>query len=265
MNVGRFVKRERPVELRNVSDRSDLLTPRLERWRRLTDGPLLVLAIGSLPFLLLEVRRSEIPRTDALLVDIVNITVLVAFAVDYVVELAFVHDRRRYVRSEWSSLAIVLAQALALAPSLAGFGSLRVFRAARLWRVLVVAVRVVALGRSASREARAVIRRNAFRFAVSLALFTWVAAGAAVVVAEGITQDGYGSYTDELWWSASTITTVGYGDITPHTFAGRVIGVLTMVVGISTFAIVTAKIAEFLVRPERGDEPVPMVDDATGF
>jgi hypothetical protein len=32
------------------------------------------------------------------------------------------------------------------------------------------------------------------------------------------------------------------------TFAGRVVGVFTMVVGISTFAVITAKVAEFLVR-----------------
>jgi hypothetical protein len=44
------------------------------------------------------------------------------------------------------------------------------------------------------------------------------------------------------------------GDITPHTVAGRIIGIFTMVVGISTFAIVTAKVAEFLVRSDRADE-----------
>ena len=132
----------------------------------MTDGPLLVLAIGSMPFLLLEIRRDEIPRSDVLLIDIVNVLVLVAFAVDYIVELALARNRRRYIVSEWSSLAIVVSQGLALAPSLAGLGALRVFRAGRLWRVLVVGLRVVSLGRSASHEARAVVRQHAFRFAI---------------------------------------------------------------------------------------------------
>ena len=78
-----------------------------------------------MPFLLLEIRRDEIPRTDVRLIDIVNVVVLVAFALDYVVELALARNRRRYIVSEWSSLAIVLSQGLALAPSLAGFGALR--------------------------------------------------------------------------------------------------------------------------------------------
>ena len=40
--------------------RLDYMTPRLERWRRATDGPLLVLAIGSLPLLLLELKRNDL-------------------------------------------------------------------------------------------------------------------------------------------------------------------------------------------------------------
>jgi hypothetical protein len=40
------------------------LTPALERWRRWTDGPLVVLAVGTLPFLLLELERSGLPRGD---------------------------------------------------------------------------------------------------------------------------------------------------------------------------------------------------------
>jgi voltage-gated potassium channel len=59
------------------------------------------------------------------------------------------------------------------------------------------------------------------------------------------------SFGDALWWSTSTITTVGYGDVYPVTAVGRLISALAMLVGISTFAVMTAKIAEFLVRSER--------------
>ena len=232
-------------------DRNAALSRRLGQWRRWTDGPLIILAIGSLPFLLLELRRDEVPRTDVLLIDVVNVAVLVAFAIDYIVEVALADDHVQHARTEWTSLAIVAAQALALVPGLAGFGVLRVLRAGRLWRLAIVALRVVALGRSASQDARTIVRRNAFRFAISLASFTWISAAAAVIVAEGITQDGFTSYMDGLWWSGATITTVGYGDITPVTFTGRLIGFVTMLVGISTFAIVTAKIAEFLVRSDK--------------
>ncbi len=72
------------------------------------------------------------------------------------------------------------------------------------------------------------------------------------------------SFFDALWWSSTTIATVGYGDIAPVTGIGRIIAVFTMVVGISTFAIVTAKVAEFLVRSEpAGPRLVPEPESAT--
>ena len=80
----------------------------LERWRARTDGPLIVLAIGTLPFLLLEIKRDELPWSDRWLIDVVNVAVLIAFAVDYVVELTLASDRRAYARHDWTSLLIVV-------------------------------------------------------------------------------------------------------------------------------------------------------------
>ena len=62
------------------------------------------------------------------------------------------------------------------------------------------------------------------------------------------------SFEDALWWSAATITTVGYGDVTPVTPGGRIAGIFAMVVGISTFAVIAARIAAFLVTDDKGDD-----------
>jgi voltage-gated potassium channel len=225
-------------------------TPELLRWRRRTDLPLTVLALGSLPLLVLELERSDLPGSDRLLLDLVNVVVLIAFAVDYLVELNLAGDRRRYVRTEWISLSIVLTQALALLPSLAGFGAFRALRGARALRIVATVVRLLALGGLASREGRDTVRRHAGTFALGLAALTWLTAAAAFTIAEDV---GVGrrvpSFFDSLWWATTTITTVGYGDIYPITAVGRIVGGVTMFVGISSFAIVTAKVAEFLVRP----------------
>ena len=106
-------------------------TAALQRWRARTDGPLLLIAIGSLPLLLLEFDRPTLIRSDRIFLDTVNIVVLAAFATDYLVELVLCRRRLLYVRKEWTSLVIVLSQALALLPGLAGFGVLRALRGAR--------------------------------------------------------------------------------------------------------------------------------------
>jgi voltage-gated potassium channel len=85
-----------------------------------------------------------------------------------------------------------------------------------------------------------------------MAGLTWISSASAFTLVEDVRANGrIHSFFDALWWSSATITTVGYGDIAPITAPGRMVGVFTMVVGISTFATVTAKIAEFLVRSPR--------------
>jgi voltage-gated potassium channel len=240
----------------------DSVTPAMAAWRRRTDTPLLILAIGSLPLLLLELERSDFSATDRRFLDIVNIAVLVAFAVDYVVELALARNPRSYVRHEWTSLAIVIAQAIALVPALTGFGVLRILRAGRVWRAVSVVGRVVAVGGLASREGRTILRRHAASFALGLAGFTWITSAVGFTITEDV-GDGrrVESFFDALWWASTTITTVGYGDIFPITTAGRLVGMVTMVVGIATFAIVTAKVGEFLVTSAREDaSEEPTVD-----
>ena len=101
----------------------------LERWRAATDMPLLVLAVASLPILLLELARTELPYSDQLFLDIVNVVVLVAFAADYVVEFRLAKGKRNYMRGEWTNLFIVVSQVMALVPVLTGLGALRMLRA----------------------------------------------------------------------------------------------------------------------------------------
>jgi voltage-gated potassium channel len=87
--------------------------------------------------------------------------------------------------------------------------------------------------------------------ALSVAGLVWITSAVAFTLVEDV---GAGrrvnSFGDALWWSASTISTVGYGDVYPITLGGRIIAVFTMVVGVSTFGVITASIAKRLIRED---------------
>jgi len=238
-----------------TEDEPSYFTPGLIRWRQLTDVPFLIVAVGSLPLLLLELRRGDLVYGDRIALDVVNIVVLVTFAVDYCAELFLSQNRRQYIRHEWTSLAIVVSQAISLLPFFIGGASAFGIAAARVLRVVAVVLRVSAIGGASAVEGRTILRKHAAGFALGLAGLTWITSAVAFTLAEDVGAHGrIHSFGDALWWALATITTVGYGDIYPVTPLGRVIGGITMIVGISTFAIITAKVAEFLVRSDRESE-----------
>jgi voltage-gated potassium channel len=222
------------------------LTSKLVTWRKWTDIPLLIIAIGSLPLLLLEIISHRLTSGDKTFLLVVNVTVFLAYAVDYVVEFLVTPEKGRYVRSEWSSLLIVIAQLFAILPAMSFLGFLR---GARALRVVSSLTRVIGISMASRSQGRAILKKRATSFAFGLAGFTLITSAVGFTLAEDVGKDGrVQSFFDALWWAGATITTVGYGDIYPITAVGRVIAIFTMLVGISTLAVITARIAQFLIK-----------------
>jgi len=84
-----------------------------------------------------------------------------------------------------------------------------------------------------------------------------VTATALVVVGGGVLMRlvdhrEYGNVWVAMWWALQTVTTVGYGDVTPTAVAGRIIGVFVMLQGIAFLTITTAAITStFIAKAER--------------
>jgi len=55
------------------------------------------------------------------------------------------------------------------------------------------------------------------------------------------------SYIDSLYFSTVTLATVGYGDITPHTDAGRLFTVGYIIFGVSTFFVILVRLGEYMI------------------
>jgi voltage-gated potassium channel len=94
--------------------------------------------------------------------------------------------------------------------------------------------------------------RNAAGVIVIATLVVVVGAGAAISV---IDSEEYPSVGIGMWWALQTVTTVGYGDVTPTDLGGRLVGAVVMLEGTAFIAIVTAVItSSFVTRATRDDE-----------
>ncbi|KRL07877.1 hypothetical protein FC92_GL001448 [Liquorilactobacillus hordei DSM 19519] len=62
------------------------------------------------------------------------------------------------------------------------------------------------------------------------------------------------SLSESFWWAIATATTVGYGDISPHTAVGKFAAVLLMFVGIGFIGMLTSSITEYFTVQENNKE-----------
>jgi voltage-gated potassium channel len=85
----------------------------------------------------------------------------------------------------------------------------------------------------------------------------WIAAVSVVVtIASGfimwlVDREDFPNIGLGLWWAVQTVTTVGYGDVTPTTPAGRGIATIVMLTGIAFVTVVTAAITAVFVESAR--------------
>jgi voltage-gated potassium channel Kch len=92
---------------------------------------------------------------------------------------------------------------------------------------------------------------TARRAGLAIALFTLAATLLGGVVIRVADRDQFETIGEALWWSAQTVTTVGYGDVVPTDPLGRTVAVLIMLVGIAFVAVVTATITASFVESAR--------------
>lgn len=194
----------------------------LKTWKRWTDWPLMALSVVFLAAYSWEILAGTYV---ALCEAVVNV-IWVAFVVDYVVSLCLAEHRWRWFTHNLFALLTI---------------ALPMFRPLRLLRLLTV---LHVLNRTSGMAVRGRITVYAFG---AVGMLMYVGALAVYSVERGVPGtmiDGFGT---ALWWAFVTVTTVGYGDVSPVTSEGKLIAVALMFAGIALIGIVTATLASWIV------------------
>ena len=173
------------------------------------------------------------------------------FTVEYILRLYSAPNAWRYARSFYGviDLLAILPSFLSLligpANHLLIIRMIRVMRIFRVLKLIPYLNEANTLGRSI-----ALSRRKIAIFFVGV-LVLCVVFGSLMYLVEG-PQHGFSSIPKSIYWTIVTITTVGYGDITPQTVLGQIISSAAMLTGYSILAvptgIITAELSQEIAR-----------------
>jgi voltage-gated potassium channel len=107
---------------------------------------------------------------------------------------------------------------------------------------------------------RATTPRGAAMVIATVSTLMTVGAGAVMTLAD---PDNFKSIGPGLWWAVQTVTTVGYGDDVPTSFAGQLVAVFVMLLGVAFLTVVTASITSSFVERSRRDRGPSEAETAT--
>jgi voltage-gated potassium channel len=200
------------------------------RWRIVYELVMLGLALAVVALL---------PQPNRGAVLIANTAIWAVFVADYAIRLMVSTDRRQFVRRNVIDLIAILP--------LEFFRAVRLLRIARLLRL----VRGFAVFRRFARTGRGILTTNGLGWVLTATAFVVLIASTAV----SLVEPRLGSFGDAIWWSVVTATTVGYGDLSPATLAGRVVAVMLMLTGIGAIGMVTASLATYFLSEDRAANP----------
>jgi voltage-gated potassium channel len=187
-----------------------------------------------------------LPPEASRLVAWVDTLVCICFMADFVVRFRRAESKLAFMKWGWIDL-------------LASIPNVEALRWGRMVRVLRI-IRLLRGVRSVHKVVQMVYQNRLQGGVVSGALIAFllvVFASVAVLVADQGPDANIRTAEEALWWSVTTITTVGYGDKYPVTTEGRMVGMLLMICGVGLFGLLSGSVAS-LILGNRDSNPSEM-------
>ncbi|MFT5456758.1 MAG: voltage-gated potassium channel [Myxococcota bacterium] len=138
-------------------------------------------------------------------------------------------------------LVIDLLSVLAVYPPFRGLRALRFLRLLRSARLFRYSSPILGIGRA--------VEENRLLFSLGFGLFGFAAlvGGFSIFLVERASNPGMNTVGDGVWWAIVTLTTVGYGDLTPVTGLGKVVAGVVMVSGMVFLALFAGIVSQSLM------------------
>ncbi len=214
---------------------------------KLFDVALLFIIIVSVALVLLE-SVPAIRDSHYQLLHILEWCITIIFSIEYFLRVAIVKKPLRYIFSFYGIIDLLSVLPTYIGLVVVGSHSLVVIRILRLLRVfrILKLTRYTEAGRSLAKalwNSREKI--SVFIFFVSMLV---IIIGTIMYLVEG-PQHGFTSIPRGIYWAIVTLTTVGYGDISPGTPLGQFLASIVMIMGYAIIAVPTGIVTAEIINP----------------
>jgi voltage-gated potassium channel len=204
---------------------------------RLFDIVLIVVILASILVTLLDSVQGLHARYGAAFYVAEWIFTL-AFTVEYLVRLYVVKRPLQYARSFFGVVDLISVLPTYISLALIGSQYLLVIRALRILRIFRVLKMTRYIGEADLLWSALIRSRRKVLVFVCTFLTLVLIFGALMYLVEG-PQNGFNSIPESMYWAVITMTTVGFGDITPVTAIGKLLTSLIILIGYSIIVVPT--------------------------
>lgn len=207
-----------------------------------------VILLWVILFSILIVMLESVPRLNEKFHDLFKIiewVVTVLFTIEYIIRIWVVKKKSGYIFSFFGIVDLLSILPSYIGLFFAGYHTLVIFRAIRLFRVFRVFQLADFLSESAAMGKAMLTSFRKIIIFLSVLIVLVMILGTIMYVVERH-EGAFTSIPESIYWAIVTITTVGYGDITPVTVAGKFVSSVIMLLGYSIIAVPTGIVtAEF--------------------
>lgn len=211
-------------------------------------GYLLFIVALSVLSIVLIAFATLVPLNDDArrILEYADLVICICFLGDFIVTLTRAQSKSRYLLT-WGWLDLL--------SSIPALDVLRVGRLARVVRIL----RMLRTVRSARMLGGLLLERrteNAPRALLLIGVVLLTAASVAILQVESEPESTIRTPEDAVWWSISSLTTAGYGNLYPVTREGRIIAALLTLIGVGLIGTASGLMAAWFLAPRAKQESI---------
>ncbi|WP_456377855.1 ion transporter [Lutibacter sp.] len=209
-----------------------------------------IILIFTILLSIILVMLESVESFDAKYHNFLNISewvITILFSIEYIARIVTIKKPTTYIFSFYGIIDLLATIPKYLSLIFVGTHALVALRALRLLRVF----RILKLARYLGASRNLIAALKASRIKISVFLFSvlvlTIILGTVMYLIEG-PENGFTSIPHSMYWAIVTLTTVGYGDLAPHTPFGQFIASMVMILGYGIIAVPTGIVTSEMTK-----------------